>query len=439
MSTTAKDGPRGIEWLLAQEEQLLACVHCGFCLSVCPTYTRLGDEADSPRGRLYLMRAAMEGRIPPDVEAFATHIDRCLGCRACETVCPAGVEYGRLLEAARATIVDARGESAVSRALLAVFRSATLSGVFYWVGRVARDIGVARLLLRLLPRRLARARLALAMLAASRPRGAPKAAATRPSRPQVTRARVAMLTGCVQRGLFSRVNRATVDALQANGCDIVGSPGQGCCGALHAHAGELRTAQQLARDNVDAFSSAGVEAVIVNAAGCAAMMKEYGRLLADDAAYAERARVVAAKVRDVFEFLDVIGTRPGGAVPMRVAYDAPCHLYHAQGIRDAPLRVLAAVPELEVVLLARFDECCGGAGIYGLLHPRLAGRILGDKVEDILKCDPAAVVTGNPGCIMQIGAGLLLAGDQRPVLHPVELLADSYRRATTGPSEREAE
>lgn len=457
VATTARvDGvaPASAAILAGQQERLAACVHCGFCISVCPTYTRLGDEADSPRGRIYLMRAVTEGRMAPDADAFATHIDRCLGCRACETVCPSGVEYGFLLERARAVIADTRGSDPATRALLGVFRHRLLSRCFMAAGRLLRDVGLAGALARTLPRRLARARFGLAMLAASRARGgvpapgearrpdeAPARSAPagmedpeRAARPAPRTAgadvhRVAMLTGCVQSGLFGRVNRATLEVLQANGCEVVATPAQRCCGALHAHGGDLRGARELARANVDAFEATGVEAIIVNAAGCGAAMKAYGELLADEPTYAERARSLAARVRDISEYLDEIGPVEGAPLPLAAAYDAPCHLHHAQRVQEAPLRVLrAAVPGLEVRPLAHADECCGGAGIYGLLHPDLGGRILADKIADIQSTEGDVLLTGNPGCAMQMGAGLLMAGDARPVLHPVELLAESYRR-----------
>lgn len=458
--------------LRAQEQQLLACVHCGFCLDVCPTYTRLGDEADSPRGRLYLMRAVMEERLAPDAEAFRRHIDRCLGCRACETVCPSGVQYGFLLERARAVIAHASGVPASTRVLLRLFEHPVVARFVMAAGRVLRDMGVVPLLLRLVPRSFGRTRFGLAMLGASsatrlasrRHVPAPSVSADRgeeagadlsltestggaavrsggrespagQSRRSAAQARgrVALLTGCVQQGLFGRVNRATARVLKANGFEVIRVDAQSCCGALHAHAGEIERARTLARRNVEAFGVTGLDAVIVNAAGCGAMMKEYGELLADEPLYAQRARALSERTRDIFEFLDQVGVVAGGPVPMRAAYDAPCHLYHAQRVQHAPLRVLGSVPGLEVSVLAHYDECCGGAGTYGLMHPQLGNRILDDKVRDVRASGADVVITGNPGCMMQIGAGLLLSGDPRRVLHPIELLAESYRRAEAEP------
>ena len=233
----------------------------------------------------------------------------------------------------------------------------------------------------------------------------------------------------MQAGLYERVNRATVRTLEANGYEVVAVRGQDCCGALHAHGGDRERAISLARGNVDAFLAADVELVAVNAAGCGAAMKEYGTLLADDPDYGERARELSSRVRDVTELLAAAGPRPGAEVRCAVAYDHPCHLLHAQRVERAPLEVLAAVPGLDVRLVPRADECCGGAGIYGITHPDLGGRIGRDKVEAVRSVDAEVVVTPNPGCMMQIGAGLTLEGSREGVAHPVELLDESYRRA----------
>lgn len=430
-------------------ERLEHCVHCGFCLPVCPTYRRLGDEADSPRGRLHFMRAVVEGRLSPASDAFQRHIDRCLGCRACEPVCPSGVEYGALLELARDTAARHRPPGWMTRALLWTFRRAGPRRAFLLAGRIARETGAAALGARWLPgwgaEGVGRARLAMAMLAGSgawrelrrvgspaketgtptadsRADGPPVAA---PPRPRT----VALLDGCVQAGLFGRVNRATRRVLEANGYRVVPAPGQGCCGALHAHGGALADARALARANIEAFEESGVEWIAVNAAGCGAAMKEYGGLLSGDPAYAERAERLAGKVGDVTELLVKAGPRAGAPVPLDVAYDAPCHLLHAQGIARAPLDVLAQIPELRVNEVRNADECCGGAGLYGLTHRELGGRIGADKVAAVRETHAAVVATGNPGCMMQIGAGLRLSGDRTGVVHPVELLDESYRRA----------
>ncbi len=427
--------------LAEQQERLLPCVHCGFCLPACPTYTRLGDEADSPRGRLHLMQAVVEGRLDAGSDAFRTHIDRCLGCRACEPACPSGVEYGILLEHARETAIAARPAGLLTRMLLRLMASRGARHMFFLGGRLMRATGLAALGARLLPRgRLfGSAKLGLAMLASSAPWKAPArqpsdlpggGASTGSAGGTVaSRGRVGMLTGCVQQGLYDRVNRATGRVLRANGFDVVPVAGQDCCGALHAHAGALAGARELARRNIDAFEAAGVEVVVVNAAGCGASMKQYGVLLENDPTHAERAARFSAGVRDVNEILAEAGPREGAAVPCRVAYDHPCHLLHAQGIRAAPLEVLGAVPGVEVRVVEQADECCGGAGIYGITHPDLGGRIGGDKVRAVRRTEADAVATPNPGCMMQIGAGLRLEGSATGAVHPVELLDESYRRA----------
>lgn len=454
-----------------QEERLLNCVHCGFCLPACPTYRRLGDEADSPRGRLYLMQAVVEGRLDAGSDAFQTHIGRCLGCRACEPVCPSGVEYGHLLELARQVGNDARRPSLLARLLLRVFGTDWLARPAMLAGRALRATGLPALITRALSRRhrtnerpdgpgrtkepgwTARAAtgasLGLAMLAASSParelfhkRPASHSAqperrgngATAPSVPGPVPAgtntpTVALLTGCVQAGLFSRVNEATGRVLTVNGYRVIPVPAQGCCGALHAHGGALDTARDMARRNIGAFEDADVDFLAMNASGCGAAMADYGSLLGDDGTMGQRARRLSERVRDVSQLLADRGPVTGASIPLRVTYDAPCHLLHAQGVATPPARVLESIPDLEVVPLTGAAECCGGAGIYGLTHPDLGGWIGSDKVRSIIETKAGALVTGNPGCMMQIGAGLALAGSRIPVVHLVELVDESYRRA----------
>ncbi len=428
--------------LRRQEEKLFNCVHCGFCLPACPTYTRLGDEADSPRGRLHLMRAVVEGRLDPVSGAFQEHLDRCLGCRACESVCPSGVEYGRLLEGARDTAAAARPPGLLARALPRVMASRSVLAPLMLLTRALRGSGIPALAAERLPDGglLGQLRLGLGMVAATRAPGFLGGGGERRAEgraaPEAERrggtlgaGRIAgVLTGCVQEGLLARVNRATERVLEANGFRVVAVAGQGCCGAIHAHTGDLEGARTLARRNIGAFEAAGVDVVAVNAAGCGAIMKEYGHLLARDRDFAERAASLAARVRDVAELLGVPGLRSGGRLPLAVTYDAPCHLLHAQKVSVEPLQLLGSIPGLELIPLPNHEECCGGAGIYGITHPDLGGRIGRDKVKAIMGTGAEVLATGNPGCLMQIGAGLKMAGSKIEVAHPVELLDESYRR-----------
>jgi len=403
-----------------------ACVHCGFCLQACPTYLTLEDENDSPRGRIVLMRALLEGRLGPEDESVETHITRCLGCRACETACPAGVPYGHLLEATRATMAEFRPISSIARLILATFERPKLLRFAMASGRALRAIGLARLLARL-PGRFG---FAMAMLASTRRGSRPgerKMAARAGSR-----GTTALFTGCVMEGLFEETNRATERVLAVNDYAVRTAPGQRCCGALHAHAGDAEGARRLARANITAFERANIDYICVNAAGCGAIMKEYPHLLADDREWADRAARIAAKVRDVSELLSAAGPARGGAVRVRVAYDAPCHLMHAQRITVPPLDVLRAIPELELVPLAESDVCCGSAGIFNLIEPETSDVVLHRKLAHIDRANPDVVATGNPGCLMQIGAGLLHAGSRVRARHPVELLDASYANAMDG-------
>ena len=412
--------------LAQQRAGLDACVHCGFCLQACPTYLTLEDENDSPRGRIVLMRSAYEGSLDVASESVTTHIDRCLGCRACETACPSGVPYGHLLEATRATIAARRPLPRVARVILATFEKPALLRLAMLGGRVLRATGVARLLSRL----PGRAGFAMAMLSSTGHRRT-YAIAARGSAPAKANSRgtVALLTGCVMEGLFAPTNRASERTLAANDYQLVAAKGQRCCGALHAHAGDAAGAQRLARENIAAFEQSGADFICVNAAGCGAAMKEYAQLLADDLQWRDRAAAVATKVRDISELLAAAGPRPGGVVAARVAYDAPCHLLHAQRISAPPLTVLRAIPGLELVPLAESEVCCGSAGIYNLVEPETSDLVLRRKLANIEAAAPGAVATGNPGCLMQIGAGLLRSGSKVSVVHPVDLLDESYAAA----------
>jgi glycolate oxidase iron-sulfur subunit len=362
-----------------------------------------------------LMRALVEGDLDVLDPAIDTHIGRCLGCRACETVCPSGVPYGHLLEATRATIVAERPLPLIGRIVLGIFASPVLLRTALFCARALRATRI--------PDVLARWRVPLAMLAATR-----QVVPQRAYRVETTseRGTVALLRGCVMEGLFAETNRATERTLNVNGYRVIETPPQRCCGALHAHAGDARTARALARANVAAFDASGAKWIAINAAGCGAMVKEYGRLLADDPAWSARAAAVAAKARDVSELLAAAGPLPGAPIKKRVTYDAPCHLLHAQRVADAPLAVLRAIPGMELVPLADADQCCGSAGIYNLLEPELAAQVLAPKLERIAESGAEWVATGNPGCLMQIGAGLLLSGATARAVHPVDLLDASY-------------
>ena len=409
--------------LAAASAGINACVHCGFCLQACPTYIALGDENDSPRGRIYLMRALVEGELTLEDPSVHTHIDRCLGCRACETACPSGVPYGALLEATRATLGEAKRPPLRARLILALFARRSLMRCAVGAARLLRATGLPKLLSRL-PGDLG---FAFAMLAASEsPLARGPASDADRLRGDGSRGTFALLRGCVMEGLFTRANRATERTLIANDYTLVSAPDQHCCGALHAHAGDLETARALARRNIAAFEKSGAEYVVTNAAGCGALLKEYAHLLADDAAWAARAADFSVRVRDVSELLAAAGPRAGAPLGYRVTYDAPCHLQHAQRVAIAPLAVLDAIPGLERVALVDSDQCCGSAGIYNLLEPALSAAVLAPKLAHIELTGAALVATGNPGCLMQIGAGLLRTGQSARTIHPVELLDASY-------------
>jgi glycolate oxidase iron-sulfur subunit len=396
-----------------------ACVHCGFCLQACPTYLNLEDENDSPRGRIFLMRALLEGTVTPDDPSVQQHIDQCLGCRACEPVCPSGVPYGQLLEATRATLRESRPTPFIARLILFVFARAWLLRPAMFLSRLLAATPIPTLLSGV----KGRLGFAMAMLA-STGRSIERSPYSAISRGE--RGRVAALRGCVMDGLFSATNRATERVLRVNGYAMVDAPGQQCCGALHAHAGDLESARKLARRNIAAFEKSGAEFVAVNAAGCGATMKEYGHLLKDDPEWRERATAFGSRVRDVSELLAAAGPRAGGALPVRVTYDAPCHLQHAQRVTQAPLSMLAAIPGLELVPLHDSDQCCGSAGIYNLIEPATSDAVLAPKLANIRATGAPWVATGNPGCLMQIGAGLIRAEIPARSIHPVDLLDASY-------------
>lgn len=393
------------------------CVHCGFCLPACPTYLATGDEADSPRGRIVLMRALERGDVAPDDAALLQHLDSCLGCRGCEPVCPAGVGYGRGLEAARELLVQRRGLRPLARLVLAVFSRRWLWQPLFGLARWIRALGLARAL-------AGRGSLgfSLGMVAATSPHPRTPSPALRGKGTGGGDPTVALFRGCVMDALFSHVHDATRRTLERNGYRVVEVPGQVCCGALHDHAGDRAGASALARTNVAAFRGTA-DLIAVNSAGCGALLKEYAHLLGTpDAAD------IGARVRDVTELLADRGPVPGTPLDLDVAYDAPCHLQHAQRVHSAPLAVLHAIPGLRLQLLPGSDHCCGSAGIYSLLEPAMSRTVLEAKITSLAEAAPrpAFVATGNPGCLMQIGAGLRAAGLPIHVVHPVELLDWSY-------------
>jgi glycolate oxidase iron-sulfur subunit len=404
------------------------CVHCGFCLQACPTYVTLDDENDSPRGRLLIMRELLEGAIDIGDDKARQHLDQCLGCRACETACPSGVPYGHLLEATRATLTAHRPLPWHARVLLRVFRHRGVLRAVLLASRVLRWTGIPRVLARFLPERLG---FPLNMLATTSPAFGVTPYAV--PAPPAARESFALLQGCVMRGLYDHTNAATQRTLAVNGYNEVFARGQGCCGALHAHAGDLEAARALARRNVEVFERSGADFVVSNAAGCGAMLKEYGQLLADDPEWKDRAARVAARARDVTELLADAGPVEGGALSLKVTYDAPCHLLHAQRVSAPPLKVLASIPGLELTPLTDAEYCCGAAGIYNLLEPEVSAAVLAPKLAHIANTGAAFVATGNPGCLMQIGAGLVRAGSDARAIHPVELLDASYAQRFGSP------
>ncbi len=410
------------------------CVHCGLCLAYCPTFSELGTEMDSPRGRIFLIKSLAEGRIALS-DSVVEHLDLCLDCRACETVCPAGVPYGRLIEAARAEIERQRPGSLLRRLFRwlnfdlllgrpAWLRVAAAGLRAYQVSGLQRLVRGARLV-RLLPGPLSAWEALLPSLPPARER-APLPALT-PAQGE-RRGRVALLTGCVQSVVFGAHNKATARVLSQNGWEVVVPPEQGCCGALHAHGGDHEGALTMARELIDVFAGVEADALVVNTSGCGAHLKAYGTLLAGDSAYAKRAGKLARSVRDVAEFLAGEPLRgPLRPVPMTVTYHDPCHVVHGQKIRNQPRALLAQVPGLQVVDLKESDWCCGSAGIYNLTQPEMATRLLHRKIGHVLATGAQAVVTANPGCILQIQAGLRAhgAGAVR-VLHLVEILDRAY-------------
>jgi glycolate oxidase iron-sulfur subunit len=416
-------------------EKILDCVHCGFCLPTCPTYLVLGNEMDSPRGRIYLMRAAAEGRVGIS-ETFVKHMSLCLVCRACETACPSGVEFGHLMEAARGQARRKYPEALTDR----LFRTLILE-TFTSPGRLRLLLGPMRLYQKLGVQRLLRGTGLLKLFGRWGAMEAmmPTLPAASPASniPEVTpaveprRGRVALLLGCAQHAFFPEVNSATAHVLAANGFEVVTPRGQGCCGSLMVHEGEREKGKALARATIDVFEAASVDFIAINAAGCGSVMKDYGELLKDDPRYAARAAAFGRKVRDVSQILADAGLR--GAlhpVNLKVTYHDACHLAHGQKVRSEPRALLAAIPGLRLVPLRDADFCCGSAGIYNLLHPEVAREFLNRKLDRLAETGAQVVVSGNPGCLLQVAMGLRERGLPMRAAHTVEVLDWSYRGLT---------
>ncbi|MFQ5734019.1 MAG: (Fe-S)-binding protein [Planctomycetaceae bacterium] len=423
-------------------DRFLDCVHCGLCTSACPTYLESGDENDSPRGRIYLMRAVTDGRLAM-TDKVRRHLDLCLDCRSCETACPSGVQYGRLIEPFRVELQadDAQRGRDASKGW---FHRFILYGLFPYPNRLrwallpARMLQLLRLdtladalrLTRLLPGKLRRMQ---ALLPRLQPRPKPL--------PDVlpalgkTRARVALFTGCVAEAMFAETNRATARVLQHNGCEVIVPKTQVCCGAIHYHSGAGEPALKRAETNVAAFNPDDVDAVIINVAGCGSMLKDYGHIAEElspgDGERRRRLAKFADKVKDVSEFLMELGPiPPAGEVKLKATYHDACHLVHAQQVRNQPRELLALVPGLELLPLAESDICCGAAGSYNLTEPQMADRLGERKLRNILDTQADAVILGNAGCSLQIQSAIRRAGRDIPVLHPMDVLDRSYRGRT---------
>ena len=407
-------------------ELISRCVHCGLCLPTCPTFAELGVEMDSPRGRIRLMKNVHDGRLDADSAAFADHMAKCLDCRACETACPSGVSFGKLMEAARSQVVAARRPNV----LAAILRRAAFRGLITSPARLALFARFGHLSKRLGARTVLRAvgLRRLAELLDLVPDRSPTSAPLPPRYPAIgqTRGTVALFTGCVMRAAFSDTNAATARVLARNGIEVLVPSAQTCCGALHAHAGERGDARELARRNIAALEPLAVDAFIVNAAGCGANLKEYGWLL-KDTEWAERGERFSARVKDASEYLAEKGlVATPGPVRATAAYDDPCHLIHGQKISAQPRALLAAIPELRLVPLAEADWCCGSAGTYNVTQPELAARLGHRKAQHIVRSGADLVVTANPGCQMQIEAALRREGARTPVVQLMDLLDRAY-------------
>jgi glycolate oxidase iron-sulfur subunit len=424
--------------------RFLDCVHCGLCTSACPTYLETGNENDSPRGRIYLMRAVTDGRLQLDA-TVKRHLDLCLDCRSCETACPSGVQYGRLIEPFR---VGMRREEAKARGQARSagwFERFFLYGLFPHPGRMKAALAPARLLQRIgldrlvdatgLPKLLPGP---LRRMYEQLPRLQPSAGPLPELLPAIgpRRARVGLFAGCVAQAMFPQTNWATARVLQANGCDVVTPRSQTCCGAIHYHNGAAAPALDLAATNASAFNLDELDAVIINVAGCGSMLKDYGHIAVEAAESGNRGveknvaalERFASKVRDVSEFLALLGPiRPKGEIKLRAVYHDACHLVHAQKVREQPRDVLSLIPGLTLVPLPESEVCCGAAGSYNLMEPEMSDRLSERKLQNILSCNVDAVITGNAGCSLQIQAAIRRAGKKIWVAHPMDVLDLAYR------------
>ncbi len=438
MTTDAKAAEPGIDldWLASKIEyrRFQDCVHCGLCTASCPTYVETGDENDSPRGRIYLMRAISDGRLSVTNEV-RKHLDLCLDCRACESACPSGVQYGQLIEPFKVALQTSAPANGSSRSGGNWLQRAILRYLFPYVGRVKLALAPARVLqrmgvlalaeksglTRLLPPTLRRMQ---AMLPARLQKPGRLPEILPPIGPR--RARVAMFTGCVADAMYPETNAATARVLQKNGCEVVVPRSQVCCGAIHYHSGLEEPALELARRNLETFRPSEFDAIIVNAAGCGAMLKDYAHLL--PAADRDAASGFVARVRDISEFLVELGpVAPTTDMPMKVTYHDACHLCHAQRIRQQPRQLLQMIPGLELVPLEESEICCGAAGTYNLTQPEMSERLGRRKMAHIAETGAEVVATGNVGCILQIARKARESGSRMEVLHPIDLLDRAYR------------
>lgn len=418
------------------------CVHCGFCLPTCPTYLLWGEEMDSPRGRIYLMKLGNQGQAAL-TDTYVRHFDQCLGCMACLTACPSGVQYDKLIESTRAQIERnyqrSLPDKLFRRLLFALFphpKRLRVLAAPLWAYQASglRDLVQRSRVLDLLPARLKAMEALLPPISRAGLRS--KVPARTPAQGQ-RRRRVGLLLGCVQRVFFGDVNAATVRVLAAEGCEVVAPPEQGCCGALMVHAGQEQDTLALARRMIETWERVDVDTIVINAAGCGSTLKEYGYLLRDDPIYAERARAFAAKCKDISEVLAELEPRaPRHPLNLRVAYHDACHLQHAQGVRAQPRKVLGTIPGLEIREIPEAAICCGSAGVYNLVEPEPAQQLADRKVQHVLSTGADLLATSNPGCLLQIMNGLKRAGHPLPALHPVELVDASIRGVLPAALER---